>query len=466
MSQGDGVQEDNVDVMLTCTPLQQRMYTAFFQMIQKPYIVNNLVSLGSLDSDAVAVAWQRTVDRHGILRSVFVEDTQSRRVYRKVLKTWKAEVSSCSVRCEADALEHSRRHLTEVRVSFLRNSLPPLSMRIYSLPSGMLLAHLVFGHILLDHVSLYHVMADFAAIAHNGQGPVPALSTAPPDFSTYTGYLENTRRLDDGNAYWAAQLRAVKPCCIPVEPAAAATGEMDPYATGIVRFPVPLTAAMHDFLRETETTLSNMLQLAWAVLLHLYLNGQRWVLFGHLVSDRDIHLPQTQEIVGPMLAMMVTSLELHDEMRVQEALGSLQSDFARGLQHRTFDLTFVERELGYGRGGLFNTMVNYRKVKFSGDVGMEVRSVWSQDPHEQILVLAFNDGAAELDASITYYKSLHTETTVRVLSEWYCRILNELVLDRQATVGSIRRRMGCFTAGSPTEGRDNDALPPVESGVA
>ncbi|KAK1959705.1 amino acid adenylation domain-containing protein [Colletotrichum sublineola] len=433
---------DNVEAVLTCTPLQQRMYTAFFQTPQKPYLVNNLVSLGSLDSEAVAAAWQHTVNRHGILRTVFVEDPQSGHVYQKVLKTWETVISSCSVQCEADAVEHSIRHLKTVRTRFLRDSLPPLSICIYSLPSGTLLAHLVFGHVLLDHVSLRHVMADFAAIMHS-QTPTPA----PPGFSTYTRHLEETGHLDDSNAYWIDQLSGVEPCCIPVELAAPAAGKGDHYATGAVRFPVPLTGAMHDFLRDTETTLSNMLQLAWAVLLHLYLNGQRWVLFGHLVSDRDMHIPRAQEIVGPMLAMMVTRLELSEEMQVQEALGTLQSGFARGLQHRTFDLTVVERDLGHGRGELFNTMVNYRKVKFAGDVGLEIRSIWSQDPHEQILVLAFNDGVAELDASITYYKSLHTEATVKAMSELYCRILNELVLDRGATIGTIRRRMGCFTAG-------------------
>ncbi|KAK1570017.1 amino acid adenylation domain-containing protein [Colletotrichum navitas] len=443
MPQRGVVQEDNVEAVLACTPLQQRMYTAFFQMAQKPYLVNNLVSLGLLDNDGVAAAWQRLVDRHGILRSVFVEDPQSGHVYQKVLKKWEADITSCSVRCEADAVEHSRRHVQTARTSFLRNNLPPWSICIYSLPSGILLAHLVFGHVLLDHVSLYHLLADFGALAHS-QTPAPDPAPAPPGFGTYTRYLEKTRHLDNGNAYWTVQLRGVEPCCVPVEPAATAVGQGDSHATGIVRFSVPLTGAVHEFLRETETTLSNLLQLAWAMLLHLYLDGRQWVLFGHLVSDRDIHLPQAQEIVGPMLAMMVTRVELNQDMRIEEVIGSLQSEFARGLQHRTFDLTVVERELGHRRGGLFNTMFNYRKVKFVGHASIKVRSIWSQDPHEQILVLAFNDGVVGLDASITFYKSLYTEATVRAISKCYCRILNELILDRRATVGSIRRRVGSF----------------------
>ncbi|EFQ25776.1 amino acid adenylation domain-containing protein [Colletotrichum graminicola M1.001] len=410
MPQSGVIQEDNVEAVLTCTPLQSRMYTAFLQMPQNPYLVNNLVSLGLLDSDTVARAWQCLVDRHGILRSVFIGDPLSGHVYQKVLKKWVVDISSCSVRCEADAVEHSRRHLQTARTSFLHNNLPPLSICIYSLSSGILLAHLVFGHVLLDHVSLYHLLADFGALAHS-QTLAPDPAPAPAGFGTYTRYLEKRRDLDDCNAYWAEQLRGVEPCCVPVEPAATVVDQGDPHATGIVRFSVSLTGAVHEFLRETETTLSNLLQLAWAILLHLYLDGRQSVLFGHLVSDRDIHLPQVQEIVGPMLAMMVTRLELNEDMRIEEAIKTLQSDFARGFQHRTFDLTVVERELGHRRGGLFNTMVNYRKVKFVSHAGIEVRSIWSQDPHEQILVLAFNDGAVELDASITFYKSLYTEAT-------------------------------------------------------
>ncbi|KAJ0167982.1 Nonribosomal peptide synthetase 8 [Colletotrichum tanaceti] len=455
--------EDNVENVVPCSPFQQRMYHAFLESPHKPYLFNSLVSLSNVDSkrpfdvDALQQAWQQTVDRHAILRSAFIFDASSHQLFHKILREHKADVSVHAVRSEADATAQSRLHLGDVRSRLFRDDTPPHSIRLFTAAAddgGQTFVHFVMGHVLIDHVSLAHVLSDFSAFYHHYRGgrtsPEPALNLLPgppaaaaAGFHQYIRHVRQTRDVEESNRYWVEELRGVDPCLVH-RPASDVDAGSDPSAVGSVEFTVETTAELRGFLREVGVTLSSLLQFAWALLLH-FETGHASVCFGHLSSDRDTDLPHADDIVGPMLAMMVARAGLGGAAVVlEEALRAFQDDGIRGLRHKTFDLTEVERRLGRGQG-LFNTLVNYRKVKYSDDDGgggggaaVDFRSVWKQDPHEQILVLAFNEGRSQLEASLTYYESLFSKASVARLSQDYCRILRLLVSGQHRTVGDLR----------------------------
>ncbi|CCF42257.1 peptide synthetase [Colletotrichum higginsianum] len=430
--------QDNVETVVPCSPFQQKMYHAFLNNPHKPYLFNNLVSLSNVDgkrasdADALQQAWQQTVHRHAILRSVFIFDASSNQLFHKILTEQKADISVHAVRSEADATAQSRLHLNDVRSRLFRDDTPPVSIRIFTADDGQTFVHFVMGHILIDHVSLAHVFSEFSAF-YRGQTPEPALP--PAGFHHYIQHVRQTRDLEESNRYWVEELRSVGPCM--VRTASDVTVNSDPYSMGSVDFTVEMTTELRGFLREVGITFSSLLQFTWALLLH-FETGHGSVCFGHLSSDRDIDFPHADEIVGPMLSMMVAQAELGDATGVLEALRVFQEDSIRSLRHKTFDLTEVERRLGRGTG-LFNTLVNYRKVKYSDDgTAVDFRSVWKQDPHEQILVLAFNEGRSQLDATLTYYESLFSKAFVTRLSEEYGRILKLLVSGEHHTVGDLR----------------------------
>ncbi|KAF4815872.1 Nonribosomal peptide synthetase 8 [Colletotrichum siamense] len=430
--------DGNVEAVVPCTPFQERMYRAFVKKPQKPYLFNSLVLLKGID-DGAAVnlnrlfqAWQQTVDRHAILRTVFIPDQAAGKVIQKVLKRHKADIATLSAMSEADAITQSQGHLNATRMSLFKNNAPPLSVRILMTLDQQVYVHLVMGHIVIDHVSLDHVFADFASF-YRGQTPAPA--TLPAGFGSYIQQLSQTRDIAASNQFWVNKLRDVKPYMVPSE---SMVNGSDHHSMGAVNFSLDITDEMRYFLREAGITLSNLLQFTWAMVLHVY-TGHATICFGHLVSDRDIDMPHADDIVGPMLSLMIARAAVKDSTVLVDALRAFQEDSILSLRHKIFDLTEVERQLGCQKTGLFNTLVNYRKVKYSGgDTDVNFKSVWKQDPHEQLLVLGFNEEPSKLDASLTYHESLFSKQTLNTLAEAYCRILQMLVGGRHRTVGDMK----------------------------
>lgn len=373
---------DNVETVSSCSPFQKRMYQAFLSKPQRPYMFNSLVLLNALkgspsvDTGALQKAWQQTISRHAILRTVFIHDLASGGVYQRALKEHKTDIIVLHVNSEEEAMKEARLHLNAVRLKLFKENSPPVSVRLFVGPTGETFIHFVMGHILIDHVSLAHVFSDFVTL-YRGQSPGANPLTC---FHDYIEHINSRRDLHTSNEYWVDKLQGVKPYMVPIETMVGSGS--DPHTMGSVNFAVDITVELKQFLREAGVTLSNVLQFAWAMLLHVY-TGHSTVCFGHLVSDRDIDLPHADEVIGPMLSMMIACATFDDSTMVMQALQAFQDENIRSLEHKTFDLTEVERQLGCESTGLFNTLVNYRKVKYSDDdLSIGFQSIWKQDPHE------------------------------------------------------------------------------------
>ncbi|OHF03962.1 peptide synthetase [Colletotrichum orchidophilum] len=433
---------DNVAALVPCSPFQKRMYQAFLGKPQSPYLFNSLVELNdikgssSVDTSALQRAWQQTVSRHATLRTAFIQELASGNVFQKILKNHKADISVSNVKSEDEAKSKSRLHLNFVRSKLFNDDSPPVSVRLFVTAHRQTFVHFVMGHVLIDHVSLAHLFSDFITF-YRGQNPGEAPLSG---FHDYIDHINTCRRLQASNQYWVDKLQNLPPCMVPVESITGTDTGSDPHVIESINFSIDITAKLKQFLCEAGVTLSNLLQFTWAMLLHVC-TGHSIICFGHLVSDRDIDLPHAHEIVGPMLSMMVACASLSEATPILHALQDFQDESIRSLSHKTFELIEVERQLGCEGTGLFNTLVNYRKIKYSNDLDIGFRSIWKQDPHEQLLVLAFNEGPSRLDATLTYYESLFSQTTMENLVETYRRLLALLIDCQYQTVGDVKTEL-------------------------
>lgn len=152
--------QDMVESVLPCTPFQKRMYHTFHTKHHRPYLFNSLVeldadNLGIEGPERLLEAWQKTVQRHEILRTVFMMEPKLNDVFQIVLK-WSKHESDASVvvvNSEHEVIEGTKLHLKETRQRMLEDHRkPPLSLRLFVTPEGRVWAHFIMGHILIDHV--------------------------------------------------------------------------------------------------------------------------------------------------------------------------------------------------------------------------------------------------------------------------------------------------------------------------
>lgn len=370
---------EDVQNVSPCSPFQERIYKAFHDRTFKPYVFDTCIELADPPADPSRLlrAWNQVIERHGILRTAFVSTPSNDRALQVLLKKHPANDSVVAVTSELDALEHCKHHLDNVRSCMFADGSPPLSLSVYVGPHKRTFVHLIMSHILIDHVSFAHLLSDWQCF-YQGREPSPA---SLPSFGCYISHLFDSRNMDVNNRFWMEALREAQPCLLAP---AKDSKTLVPWEMGSVRFTVEMTPEREAFCQDEGITLSNLLQFSWSLLLHLH-TGNLDVVFGHLVSDRDVDIPNAEAVVGPMLSMIMGRVQFQHSSSLLDSLRELQEHNIRALGHKTYDLTHVEKHLAVGADGLFDTLVNIRKVKYQGSEAQDVkafRSISKRDPHE------------------------------------------------------------------------------------
>ncbi|KAJ5063099.1 nonribosomal peptide synthetase 5 [Bipolaris maydis] len=367
--------------ILPCSPFQEYTHQALQTDPTTPYLYHTLVEITSdvgLNATAAARAWRAVVDRHSILRTVFVPAKNGDKIYQVVLHDSSVDCSITSVDKVSSIDETANLHMTDIRSKCLASAVPPLALRLFVLDSGRMFALLAIGHMIIDHVSLTHILSDWDRFCR-GWNPLSDLDVLPP-FRHYIHHL-SSRNLAYSTNFWEGRLRNLLPCQVS-DPNSCSVG--DSQSMGAVSFTIETAGATQTFCKTTGVTLSNLLQFAWALVLHVY-TGQDTVCFGYLVSDRDIDTVDSDEIVGPLLSLVVGQVTISESL--VESMLQLQSNNINASEHKVFDIAEVGRRLRWSSKGFssaFNTLFNYRKVVRRNKElpTMRFQSIRNQDPHE------------------------------------------------------------------------------------
>lgn len=375
---------DNVQHVWHCSPFQERIYKAFHDRPYKPYVFDTFIELTDPPTDPIRLVqtWNQVIERHSILRTAFTSIPDSGRVIQVLLKHHPADATVIPVVSELAAQKHCEHHLDTVRSRMFTDKSPPLSCNVYVSSDKRIFVHLIMSHILIDHVSFAHILSDWQCFY---DGREPSLNASLPNFGGYISHIFNDRNMDTSNTFWTDALRGSEPCLlVPQADTENMESTLAAWEMGSVRFSIEMTRERKAFCQGQGITLSNLLQFSWSLLLYLY-TGKLDVVFGHLASDRDVDIHDVDAVVGPMLSVIIGRVRFQHTSNLLDSMRELQEHNIRALGHKTYDLAHVEEHLGLEAGGLFDTLINIRKVKYrGGDAQMPnaFRSISKRDPHE------------------------------------------------------------------------------------
>jgi glycopeptidolipid biosynthesis protein len=116
------------------------------------------------------------------------------------------------------------------------------------------------------------------------------------------------------------------------------------------------TRALSELARSCRTTVSTVLQAAWAQLL-MRMTGQPDVAFGTAVSGRPTDLPGAESIVGLMINTVPIRANINSATTIGDLLEQLQSSYTETLEHQYLGLNEIHRITGHDQ--LFDTMFVY-----------------------------------------------------------------------------------------------------------
>jgi amino acid adenylation domain-containing protein len=342
----------DVEDIYELSPLQQGM---LFHSLEAPdagvYLIRIVTTVeGALDAGVFEDAWRLVVARQPVLRTSFHWGTISKPVqvvHRQVpLAIVRQDWRELSEEGRAGRLDA---YLAEDAAAPMPLDTAPL-MRLALLRVGEARWQMVwsFPHILLEGWSASLVIASvFEAYHALRAGTAPAVAH-PPRYRDYIAWLQR-QDARAAETHWRATLEGfAAPTPLPMA-AGAGSAEDPEYARQKIFLPPDVSAALQALGRQQRLTLSTIFQGAWALLLARY-SGEPDVVFGSVVSGREVDFPGVESLVG----LCVNTLPLRARIVPDESTGPwlrrIQDAHARSRQFEYCALVDVQRWSDMPRG--------------------------------------------------------------------------------------------------------------------
>lgn len=313
--------------------------------------------------------WQYLVERHAILRTAFIEyPLQERHLVQVVLARNVADVTRVTVEDYKDLVDGKALQLSSQKVLH--------HLTIFETRSNEIYITLHFNHALFDATSLQLLIDELCGSYKND------LLSLAPSYASFIAHLED-QDPEQVQKFWQARLSDVEPCVLSEQ------REQGSNSRSRAGKSLTLHSGLVDRLRslcsESGITIAALSNTLWALILSLFLNRGK-VCFGYLATGRDVDVPDVQDIVGPLVTLLVCHTTVQPNLSVLELARSIQDAYAESLPYQHFSLAKVYHALNLQGGRLFDTMVNVQPSgtadKRSGNQPLSMIPVHGVTPSE------------------------------------------------------------------------------------
>ncbi|KAH8892344.1 non-ribosomal peptide synthetase [Thozetella sp. PMI_491] len=356
----EGIVAAGIEDSYPCSPMQESILEAQEQN-KNGWYSQWIYELGSphtgrpVNLNNVADAWQKTVARHQILRTLFFRPPtllgeKPERYQQIVLKSFEAPV----VYINADAEDPAT--IFEMAPDIPSANVPPHRVILASTPSGKTFAQFQLSHTLYDAVSLSVLWHDLQLLYTSDAGT--ELPRAPP-YRAFIDYLEGAGR-SEAESFWRGRLARLEPCNFPV---IAPLSSRSSSSSAFKSLAVPFTAGsnvLRSFCRTKGITTGNLFQAAWALVLR-HFTGRDDLCFGYMLSGRDAPIEDAGYMLGPFINLMPCRVDLSPTRSLASVLSTLQEGLADILTNQNCSLEDITAAIGAATP-LYNTFLNMQRV--------------------------------------------------------------------------------------------------------
>lgn len=415
---------EDVEAAYPCSPVQQGI---LLSQIRDPesYAYSITFSVKStqpgvaVDAQRLADAWQLVVQRHSTLRTVFVDNLLQEGVMDQVVL--KKHLANVALLDCLDSEPGQKPGLGSLRP----NNHPPHRLEIFKDPGGSLLCVLEMSHAIADGSSMPILFRDLA-LAYEGALATTGLSV----YGDYIAYLQRSRLFQNLN-YWKDYLSGAEPCYLPSRTG----GVTEPRTLRALDWSISHVAELQAFCIERSATLSNVLQLAWGLVLQAY-TGLDDVLFGYLVAGRDIPVHDIDQAIGVYINMLVCRVRFNPSTSLGDVLKTVQEDLSASMSHKHVSLADLQHAMGISNEPLFNTAYSFQRRSVSKSMATEPVSFDisdARDPSEYDLTVNVEVWDSTMELQLCYWTDKILDSQAKNIASTLDRILTSIVTSDLAT---------------------------------
>ncbi|MFL6662993.1 MAG: condensation domain-containing protein, partial [Rhizobacter sp.] len=399
---------------------------------------------GPLDRDRFEQAWRAVVQRHDVLRTLFIRLGEERpmQVVRKrvelpfTYEDWSAADEPAQRRAFESLLAEDRGRGFDPSVA------PLMRLKLLRLDADRHRFLWTYHHAILDGWSMPILLQEVFQFYAAPHAPLPV---ARADYRHYIGWL---RKQDaaPAEAFWKQQLAGYRqPLAFSpaVAPRPSTVGGTRRLSTQCMAMSARWLEAASRLCRSQKITLNTLCQGAWSLLLARYADVDD-VVHGLVMSGRAVEIPGIDRMVGLFINTLPMRTRLPDAMAVGEWLRQLQSTSLEMERYAQSALSHVLQCAEVPRGQpLFDTIYvfeNYPGRAAFGDMvgaqGLQVEDVRAVEETNYGLALIVVPGN-ELDCRLTYDCGRFDAAAVGRMLAQYRGLLERLLQAEHLPLGEV-----------------------------
>jgi non-ribosomal peptide synthase protein (TIGR01720 family) len=354
-----------VEDIYPCTPVQEGMLISQLRnpsayIFHAIYNVKHTDPHHQLDAKKIARVWQRVVDRHAALRTVFIESMRRDGVFDQVVLN---KVDSGALLLSSSDKEAMAK-LSQVDMRTAQQPQLPHQLAICTTHSGRVLVKLEVNHAAMDGGSLAIVLEELAS-AYRG-----TLEVAPGAlYSDYVQYI-NALPVGEDSGYWARYLKGLCPCYFPSLGASNTTLASETRSLRSVALQFNRYAELRRLSEQMHVTLANMMHAAWAFVLRKYTKSDD-VCFGYLTAGRDAPVENIDRIIGTLINMLCCRVQISTSQTLENIFRTAQDQHLESVPFQHCSLARVQHELGLAGKSLYNTSISTQNNSKGEETGVE-----------------------------------------------------------------------------------------------
>ncbi|KAE8859915.1 hypothetical protein PTNB29_07146 [Pyrenophora teres f. teres] len=434
---------DDLEDAYPASPMQQGLLIAqaqasgnykFFALCEATALKSGV----KVSVEGLRAAWQQVVNRHAILRTVFVETSNASNDDVSALYT-QAVLKQFSAR-QAQVGDY-RALLDQPWTNPIdyEDGLPLHRFTVYeNVTESKVYFNLEISHTLIDGASMAIILRDLvSAYQHQSQGPAPL-------YRNYISMLVERQHPEVENSltYWSQYLEGVEPCIMPKLLLDQSAPIEDTLENVKVNLPSDTVKKLHAFSKANAVTLASILQTAWAIVVRAYSSNPD-VVFGFLASGRDISLDGLENALGPYINMLICRVDANSSNKdsILTTIQKAQSDYLDSLAHQHTPLSQIQHSILDASAGsrLFNSVLSIQRPLSTDDDGNEIKieCVQSYDPTEYDCSVSITASEAVVEANISYMSTYYTTQQATRIGKTFSKILTDMLQDPAAPLTSL-----------------------------
>ncbi|KAJ5777393.1 hypothetical protein N7520_000639 [Penicillium odoratum] len=423
--------KSDVEDIYPCSPMQEGL---LLSQLRDPsaYMFHTIFEIkdsriGKVDAERLAQAWQMLVERHPVLRTVFIDSNYSggsfdQLVFKKIPDyVLRVECPECDVHEKLGAI--SLHNINAMRPAKISNQ-----FTVCKTPPGRVFVKLEINHAIIDGGGVDVLLRDLT-LAYDRRLP----EGSGPSFSEYIKFIRTQSR---GQAldHWKKYLSGVNPCHLASNAGYQAKRELKGILMNFQRYPELLV-----FCERASVTLSNLTLSAWAIVLKQF-TGSDDVCFGYLSAGRDAPVNGIQDMVGIFINMLCCRVKFSPSNTLDHVSKRVNADYISSIPHQSCSLASIQHELGWQGQSLFNTTLSIQNHTVAGgtkDSGLTFDLQHAHDPSEYAVTVNVDISRGSEGIMLRYWSDVVSDEQAQSLVDTIAKVFTGFIEAPTATVSSL-----------------------------